>query len=100
MRLTILFTLTFFTALNAQNTHEIKGKVMAEGEALPYTNIYVETTTKGSTTDEYGFYSIKSLKPGTYSIAASFAGYTTQKKKVEITNADVTLNFNLTIMKA
>ncbi|WP_179337616.1 TonB-dependent receptor [Winogradskyella ludwigii] len=96
MRLTILFTLTFFTALNAQNTHEIKGKVMAEGEALPYTNIYVETTTKGSTTDEYGFYSIKSLKPGTYSIAASFAGYTTQKKKVEITNADVTLNFNLT----
>ena len=95
MRLIILFTLTFFTALNAQNTHEIKGKVMAEGEALPYTNIYVETTTKGSTTDEYGFYSIKSLKPGTYSIAASFAGYTTQKKKVEITNADVTLNFNL-----
>jgi outer membrane receptor for ferrienterochelin and colicins len=95
MRLTILFALTFFTALNAQDTHEIKGKVMAEGEALPYTNIYVETTTKGSTTDEYGFYSIKSLKPGTYSIAASFAGYTTQKKKVEITNADVTLNFNL-----
>ena len=95
MRLTILFILTFFTALNAQDTHEIKGKVMAEGESLPNTNIYVETTTKGSTTDEDGFYNIKNLKPGTYSIAASFAGYTTQKKKVEVTNADVTLNFNL-----
>lgn len=95
MRLIILFILASFSMLNAQNTYEIKGKITAEGEALPFTNIYVETTTKGSTTDEDGFYNIKNLKPGTYSIAASFAGYTTQKKKVEVTNADVTLNFNL-----
>ncbi|SDG71509.1 TonB-dependent receptor [Winogradskyella thalassocola] len=95
MRLIILFVLTSFIPIHAQSTYEIKGKVTAEGEALPYTNIYIETTTKGSTTDENGFFSIKNLEPGIYYVAASFAGYTTQKKKVEITNADLTLNFNL-----
>ncbi|WP_179334100.1 TonB-dependent receptor [Winogradskyella costae] len=95
MRLIILFTLASFSILNAQNTYKINGVVTAEGEVLPYANIYVETTTKGSTTNENGVYTIKNLEPGTYSIAASFAGYTTQKKKVEITNADVSLNFNL-----
>ncbi|WP_178986283.1 TonB-dependent receptor [Winogradskyella helgolandensis] len=95
MRLIILFTLASFSMLNAQNTYKINGVVTAEGEVLPYANIYVETTIKGSTTNENGVYTIKNLEPGTYSIAASFAGYTTQKKKVQITNADVSLNFNL-----
>ncbi|MDN3491692.1 TonB-dependent receptor [Winogradskyella bathintestinalis] len=100
MRLTILLLFAFLMGVNAQNNYEISGKITAEGEVLPYANIYIETTTKGSTTDENGLYSIKNLEPKTYYVTAFFAGYTPQKKKVDITNANVTLNFNLNYNKS
>ncbi|MFD2542795.1 TonB-dependent receptor domain-containing protein [Lacinutrix gracilariae] len=95
MRLIKFFVLLVFYSASAQSTYIIEGKVLSNGEPLPYTNIYLENTTKGTTTDEQGTFIIKNLAPGKYSIAASFTGYTLQKKTVTIKDKAVSVRFHL-----
>ena len=91
---TILFL--FISALSySQNSFSIEGIVTSNGIKLPYVNIYIEHTALGCATNDDGHYMIKNLIPGTYTIHASFTGYTTVKKSIEITNKNLVLNFNL-----
>lgn len=84
--------------ISAQNG-TIEGKIL-DGElddVLPFSNVTVNGTNKGSTSDFDGFYTI-SLEPGTYTVTFSFVGY--QAKEItevvvianETTRVDVTLN--------
>lgn len=95
MKLIKVLILILSTSLSAQSTFSIKGKVLSNGEPLPYTNIYIENSTKGTTTNDNGFFIIENLKPGNYTVAASFTGYKTQKKTINITDKTVSLNFKL-----
>ncbi|MUU78963.1 TonB-dependent receptor [Winogradskyella endarachnes] len=79
----------------AQSTFSIEGKVLTNGQPLPYTNIYIENTTKGTTSDTNGIFILENLKPGNYSIAASFTGYKIQKKRVTIKDKNIKITFNL-----
>ncbi|MGE5846941.1 MAG: TonB-dependent receptor, partial [Ignavibacteria bacterium] len=63
--------------LNAGNTGKIAGKIVDENnEPLPFANIIVIGTTLGGTSDEDGNYFIINISPGTYTLKASYVGYT------------------------
>ena len=95
MKLNFLLFLLFCSFTQAQNTFKINGKVTSEGSEIPLANVYLQNTTKGATSDENGHFTINNLTPGIYTISASFAGYTTQQKTVELTNKDLTIDFDL-----
>ena len=63
------------------------------GETLIGASAFVPALGIGTTSNEYGFYSI-SLDPGTYEIEFSYLGFETQKKSVELTeNQTLTIEF-------
>ena len=68
------------------------------GEPLPGVNVVIVGTTQGSGTDVDGYYSIINVRPGTYSVRASFIGYAAQTVTDVRVNIDLTteLNFELT----
>ena len=61
-------------------TGKIAGTVKdaSTGEALPGVNVVIDGTTQGAVTDLNGFYNILNVRPGSYSIRASFVGYTAE----------------------
>ena len=91
--LTLLLGFTITTGL-ANNT--LTGYVYAKrnGEPLPFANIILQGTTIGTATDFEGKFEIKNIKSGTYNVIASYSGYLSEKKQVEITG-DLKLDFNL-----
>lgn len=64
------------------------------GEGLMITNITVNGTTKGTTTDRNGRYNLF-LVPAKYELMFSYMGYSSVKKVIEITNNDVELDVQL-----
>ncbi|NTW25143.1 MAG: TonB-dependent receptor, partial [Lentimicrobium sp.] len=76
----VVFLLAFasIASLNlfAQQKHSISGYVREQGsrELLPGVNIYLPELKAGTTTNNYGFYSI-TLPEGNYEIRYSFIGY-------------------------
>lgn len=53
-------------------------------EPLPYVNIVLEGSSRGTTTDERGYYVIKKLPPGNYTLQISFIGYELVKEPLEL----------------
>ena len=63
---------------------------------LPGANVYVENTTFGSATDENGYFEIKNLPAGRYTIVSSFVGYERQRKMIKVADGEVVnLTFHL-----
>lgn len=66
-------------------------------DVLPFANVVVKDTQKGTTSDFEGKYSLV-LEPGSYTLVFSFVGYQTKEitnvviSEGEITNTDVTLS--------
>ena len=89
--LLFLFTLTCFS----QNSYTISGYVQdnESGENLIGVSIYDKATFKGTSTNQYGFYSL-TLNEGEYEILYSFIGYKTISKNINL-NKDVRLNISL-----
>jgi TonB-dependent receptor len=67
------------TSVFAQSNGRITGKVVesGSGEALFGANILIEGTTRGTTTDFEGAYTLASLEPGTYTIIFRYITYST-----------------------
>ncbi len=74
--LLLFFTFLFTLSLGAQ-TATIKGVVSENGNPVPFANIYLKGTDKGTAADEDGVYHIKGLSPGKYVLIASTIGYET-----------------------
>lgn len=90
------FSLLLISILSLQiNAQNIIGKTFSNKEALPYVNIYLKGEHRGAVSTENGAFKITNVKPGTYTIMASFTGYQTQKKEITISSKDVIINFNL-----
>ena len=92
--LLVLLVSTFF--IYAQEKYTVSGYVReaATGEDMFSVNVYIEELLKGTTTNEYGFYSI-SLPEGNYTLVFSFIGMETIKKSIELNKnikMDVELN--------
>lgn len=61
------------------------------GEDMPSANIYIEEINKGTTTNNFGFFSI-TLPKGTYTCRISYIGYADTTKKI-VLNKDIRINF-------
>lgn len=92
-RILMVFLLAFQLA-NSQTTFTLSGYITSEGEPISYANVYLETTSYGTTTDANGYYEIKNIPTETYTIIVSMAGYITQYKTIKIED-NSTINFNL-----
>jgi iron complex outermembrane receptor protein len=90
----LLVSLMMMTGLFAQS---IVGTVNdANNNPLVGANVVVEGTELGSVSDEVGAYVI-SPDEGTYSITASFIGYSSVTKEVTVGKEDVSVDFTLVI---
>ena len=90
-----LFLLLYSFSLFPQNKYTISGYVQEEksGENLIGVSIYDKSSKKGTTSNQYGFYSI-TLDKGNYEIIYSFIGLNTITKKL-ILDKDIRLNISL-----
>jgi hypothetical protein len=87
----LLFTLPAF----AQEKFTVNGyiKDTSNGEALIGATVYIREIKGGSTTNEYGFYSI-TLPAGDYSFTFSYVGFVTNPQSVSLTK-NTQLNIEL-----
>lgn len=94
-RLLLLAAISLFSGsltLAQIGTGTLSGTLTDEstGETMPFANVVVFQAGQqitGSATDINGKYRISALKPGTYSVQASFLGYTTQEQSGVVVNA-------------
>ena len=71
----------------AQNTGSVVGKLTDKeynNEPLPFANVLIKGTTKGTTSDFDGLYNFENLDAGNYTLIYSFVGYETQEIPVTI----------------
>ena len=93
-RIFILFFICFSIGFS-QNTHTLSGIVYEkEGqETLIGANIIIPALNTGTTTNEYGFYSI-TLEAGTYEVLISYIGFDTQRAVVTLSQ-NISQNFSI-----
>ena len=88
--LSILITITSF----AQGT--ISGQLTDKefnNEPLPFANVLIKGTDKGTTSDFEGNYILENITPGTYTVEFSYVGYETLEREAVVTDgATTTIN--------
>ena len=82
-------------AIISQNTSSIYGTVTYNNEPLPFVNVFLENSTKGSTTNDNGTFEIPNVVNGNYVVIASFTGFKSQRKRILVANGNVNVNFIL-----
>src|SRR5690554_3145932 len=82
-------------SVHSQNKFTISGYVedLASGEKLMAANVYDLNTKNGTSTNEYGFFSI-TLPSDSIKLAVSFVGYTTYQYNFFL-DKDINLNIKL-----
>lgn len=89
---TVVFLLLSFLT-HAQSTGSIAGVLTDKdynNEPLPFANIIIKGTSKGTTSDIDGLYEISNLEAGSYTVVFSFVGYETQEINVTVVSNKVT----------
>ena len=91
----ILFSLCFISNVYSQKKYTISGYVqdLSSGESLIGVSIYDKKDYKGTTSNQYGFYSL-TIEEGTYDIIYSFIGYKSTVKTINLSK-DVRYNISL-----
>lgn len=85
-----LFIVIGTSNINAQNAL-LRGNVYDKesGEPIPFANVFIENTTKGTNTNLDGFYTISDIEPGDYTIISTFIGYDTARVSVKLSRNDI-----------
>jgi outer membrane receptor protein involved in Fe transport len=79
-------------------TGKITGTVVDDtGVTLPGVNVLIEGTSQGTATNLDGEFVIIGVRPGTYTIQASFIGFSTQKREGVRVNVDLTTTVDFTM---
>ena len=97
----IALLLCFFTGITAFTVQagKITGNVTDEqGNSLPYASIFVKGSSRGTTTNNLGKYSLE-LEPGTYTIICQYVGYARQEKNVVVGTEVINLSFQLSVQR-
>ena len=92
-----LFFLLISAQLISQNI-QISGTITAKDEVLPFANILLKNKNykNGVISDDAGFYKLKNLTSGTYTLVISSIGHQSVYKKIVLTdNNNPVLNFDL-----
>ncbi len=99
-KIVILVALFVVGILSAQETGSITGTLLdkeAGDQPLPFANVIIKGTTKGTTTDFDGLYTLDNVEPGTYTIEFSFVGYETIEVKDVVVNPNEATTVNSSI---
>ena len=92
-----IISFTYFSLLAADDfdlSGYVKDKI--NGDPLIGANVFIVGTSIGAAADKNGFYEIKNIKEGTYTIKAAYIGYkTVTTEQVELYGNDLSLDFNL-----
>ncbi|MCC7261724.1 MAG: TonB-dependent receptor [Candidatus Latescibacteria bacterium] len=67
----------------------------ASGESLPFVNVYLKGESRGTTTNESGYYALANLPPGSHTLVASLVGYRTYEKQVLVEEKNLVVNIRL-----
>lgn len=81
---TFLLLLLTTSSLWAQNSAELSGKITDKATQKPLmgADIYLKELKKGGSTDMQGYYHLKGIPEGTYTIIGSYLGYQSFSKKI------------------
>ncbi len=91
----LVLNFAFFNLSLAQST-SLKGRVVnEEGGALSSVNITIEHSALSARTDNQGFFEIKSIPAGKYTLRARLVGYQMQTAEVEVGSQNNDINFTL-----
>ena len=90
MNIRAVYILLISLSLAFANSGKVSGKVIDSktGSALAGVNVFLESTSYGAATNEFGEYIINNIPPGNYTVKASYIGYASYK----ITNVRVSLD--------
>ncbi len=90
----LLFGLSI--GLSAQTKHTLSGYIREKGshELLPGVNIFFPQQKTGTTSNNYGFYSI-TLPKGHYELQYSYVGYAAENRQIDL-NSDLFIDIELT----
>jgi len=73
----------------AQHTGVIKGEIKdPSGQSIPYANVLIKGTSKGTTTDENGLFQLSGLPEGNYNLIASSIGFKRTQTSVDLSGAE------------
>jgi len=91
----LIFLLSFTVSASAQKTYTLSGyiKDKSSGEELIGATVMVKGTTKGATTNSYGYFAL-TLAQGEYSFRIDYLGYKSFETKIKL-NADTRMTFKL-----
>ncbi len=92
IRIFVLFAFCFAT--QAQ-TSQIRGTVHFNNTPQEFVNIYVKSLKKGTTTDQNGQFEFSDIPYGVYKVQASFMGFQTQVKTINLESDFVDLQFKM-----
>jgi hypothetical protein len=70
----------------------------ADGKILPYASIFIKGSTRGTTANNEGKFSIR-LEPGQYTIVCQHVGYKKEERTITVSDADIQLDFRLTLQE-
>ena len=72
----------------SKNTAEVRGFVYEEKKREPviFTNVYLEGTNFGASTDVNGYFSITKLPAGKYVLAVSYIGFDTLRTNIQLSD--------------
>ena len=88
----LLFLILLFIELNNCFAHKVKGTIRDEkGALLSFASVYLEGTSKGTTSNIDGIYSID-LAPGDHQLVFQYIGYTTQVITIQINQQDTVMD--------
>ncbi|MBB6611759.1 carboxypeptidase-like regulatory domain-containing protein [Pontibacter sp. Tf4] len=76
MKIHLLLLLFLFLSFPSQAQHTLSGRVIdeASGEPLEFVSVYINTTTRGTATDEHGKFSL-TLSAGKFELIVTYLGY-------------------------
>ncbi|UAB83935.1 TonB-dependent receptor [Zunongwangia sp. SCSIO 43204] len=88
----LLFLSLFIASLGfAQNSGTLKGQVVnSANQPIFNVNVALEGTAKGTETNQNGFYELRNVRPGTYTIKFSYVGYKSTEINVSVEGGVIT----------
>ena len=63
---------------------DISGRVVTDGNALPFANVFLKNSTYGTATNAQGDFTIKSVPNGSYILRVSAQGFKTYSQKIKL----------------
>lgn len=96
LKLSVFWLLIFSCFLIHGQNSGVYGVITAENETIPFANIFLKNTEKGTSSDETGKFVLEGITPGTYTLVTSVIGFRPFTKKITLTkNQNLLLDISL-----